>query len=101
MESQLIHQKSNFDFLTKIEFQKSISTKTLKNINLDHQETNKVQSQFEKPNFSRLRNFSKCFEPYYFLTSCQFFTKMQDDSKITFNMKVVDRDEFYNFVLES
>ena len=29
-----------------------------------------------------------------------FFTKMQDDSKKTFNKKVVDLNEFYNFVLE-
>ena len=64
---------------------------------LDHQEIKKVKNQFEKSNFSRLRSISKCFVHDDFTTSCQIFTKMQDDSKKTFNIKVVDLDDFYNF----
>ena len=61
MKSQLIHQKSNFDFLIKIEFQKSRFINTFKNMKIYHQKIKKVKIQFEKSNFSRLRNFSKCF----------------------------------------
>ena len=100
MKSQLIHQKSNFDFLVNIKFQRSKFINTFKNINIDHQEVKKSKSQFEKSNFSRLRNFSKCFVHDKFITSWYFFTKMQDDSKETCNMKIVDLYEFYNFLLE-
>ena len=80
--------------MIKFEFQRSKFIKTFKNIKLDHQEIKKVKSQCEKLKFSRLRNFSKCFIHDNFITSCQFFTEMQDDSKETFNMKVVDLNEF-------
>ena len=89
MKSQLIHQKSNFDFLIKIEFQRSHFIKTFKNMKLNHQEIKKVKSDFEKSKFSRQRKFSKCFKSYFFMTSCQLCTKMQDDSKKTSNMKVL------------
>ena len=50
--------------------------------------------------FQDFEIFSKCFVHDNFTTSGQFFTKMHDDSKETFDMKFVDLDKFYNFVLE-
>ena len=63
MKSQPIHQKSNFDFLVKIVFQKSRFIKTLKNMKIDHRGIKKLKIQYKKSNFSRLRKISKYFKP--------------------------------------
>ena len=80
MKSQLIRQKSNFDFSVNIKSQRSKFIKTFKNIKLDHQKVKKVKSQFEN-----------------FIMLSKFFTMMQSDSRETSNMKVVYLHEIYNF----
>ena len=98
---QLHTEKSNFDFLVNITFQRSNFIKTFKNIKLNHQEVKKVKSQLEKSRFPRLRNFLSVFIHDNFITSCHSFTKMQDGSRETFNMKVVDLHDIYNIALHN
>ena len=98
---QLHIRKSNFDFLVNITSQRSNFIKKLKNIKLNHQEVKKVKSQLEKSWFPRLRNFLSVFIHDNFITSCHSFTKMQDGSRETFNMKVVDLHDIYNIDLHN
>ena len=67
---------------------------------IKNQEKKESQEGPQKSKFSILRNFLSVFTLDNFITSWHPFTKMQDDSKKTFNIKVLDLDEFYNFVLE-
>ena len=98
-QKSMIHKKSNFDFLVNIEFQRSRFIKTFKNIKLDHQESRRSRKVNKNSRFPILRKFLSVFILDSFTTSWPFFTMMQDDSWKTFNMKVVDIDEFYNFIL--
>ena len=67
---------------------------------LIHQEIKKSRFHFEKSKFLNLEIFVleiSCI----FITLSQIFTMMQDDSKETSNMKVVDIHEIYNFYLHN
>ena len=66
---------------------------------LDHQKIKKVKIHLKKSNFSRLRIFLSVLSLIFSMTSSQFFTKMQDDSKEIFNMKVIDIEDIYNYAL--
>ena len=96
MKSQLIHQKSNFDFLVNIEIQKPRVIKIFKTIKLDHQESRK-STKVKTQDFQTL---SKNSSVLYLktLTSQASFIKIQADSRKTFNVKVVGINELYNFV---
>ena len=63
---------------------------------LIHQEIKKSRFHFEKSIY-KLRNFSVLEISCFFITLNKVFTMMQDDSRETFNMKVVDIHEIYNF----
>ena len=57
-----------------------------------------VKISFWKVKISKLRNFSKCWKfLIFFITLSKLFTMMQDDSRETSNMKVIDLYEIYNF----
>ena len=80
-------KKSNFDFLAIIQFQRSQFIKIFKNMKLDYQEIMKVKL------FKTWKFFLSVFIHDNFITSCQSFTKMQDDSRKTSNLKVIYLNE--------
>ena len=53
----------------------------------------KFKISFLKVKISKLRNFSKCWKIHIFHNFEPNFTMMQDDSKETSNMKVVDLND--------
>ena len=60
----------------------------------------KVKKVNKKSRFPILKKILSFFILDNFITSWHFFIKIQDGSKKTFNMKIIDLDEFYNFVLD-
>ena len=57
MKSQLVHKKSNFDFLVNIKFQRSRFIKTFKNIKIDHQESRKSKKSTNSQDLKDLEKF--------------------------------------------
>ena len=62
-----------------------------------HQEIKKSRIHFEKSKFLNLEIFLSVKNFLFFHNFEQFLIMMQDDSKETSNMKVVDIHEMYNF----
>ena len=66
MKSQQYTEKSNFNFLVKIKYQRSQFIKTCQNIKLVHQEIKKSRFHFEKSKFLNLEIFLSVWNFMFF-----------------------------------
>ena len=96
-QKSTVYWKVKLWLFGQIQVPKIIIHQKCQNMKLIHQEIKNSWFNFEKSKFLNLEIFLSVENSCFFMTLSQIFTMIQNDSRETPNVKVVDLHEIYNF----